>query len=184
MIVRLVNVFRLGAFSGSRVSAGRRSAGAAAGASAPHCAHMATPGASQLPQPQQQPEQHAAKKLEPPQPPGPEDCCQVGKPCSLQLAARLLQRAHSCSARTPALQRARTHTAPGMPPQSGCKVCVWDIYRSDLEAYNAALLAADPGAAPLQAAKQDAAAAASMDAFEALERQLQQQQQQQQQGKG
>ena len=64
---------------------------------------------------------------------------------------------------------------------------MWDTYREQLRAYNAALLAADPAAAPVPEAEQAAMVSAGMDAFEALERQLeaqrraQQQQQQQQQ---
>jgi hypothetical protein len=51
-------------------------------------------------------------------------------------------------------------------------VCVWDIYRADLKAYNARLLEQDPTASPVAEAEQAAMVGAAMDAFEALERQL------------
>lgn len=53
---------------------------------------------------------------------------------------------------------------------------MWDTYRAELREYNAALLAADPGASPVPETEQAAMVGASMDAFEALERQLAQQQ--------
>lgn len=51
---------------------------------------------------------------------------------------------------------------------------MWDVYRADVAAYNAARAAADPNAPPLPEAPRpaDAGMAAGLDAFEALERQL------------
>jgi len=68
---------------------------------------------------------------------------------------------------------------PGIKRQSGCKVCVWDIYRSDLDEFNGRLLASDPAATPVAEVAQAQMVVASMDAFEQLERQLQLQQQKQ-----
>jgi hypothetical protein len=60
---------------------------------------------------------------------------------------------------------------------------VWDTYRSELRAYNARLLELDPAAAPVPEAEQAAMVGASVDAFEALERQLAAQQRAAQQQK-
>lgn len=65
--------------------------------------------------------------------------------------------------------------------QSGCKVCVWDLYRRDLSEYNKRLAEVDPGAEPLAEVQQQQMVMASLDAFEALERRLAQQQRRQQQ---
>ncbi|KAI8463243.1 MAG: hypothetical protein J3K34DRAFT_475383 [Monoraphidium minutum] len=57
-------------------------------------------------------------------------------------------------------------------PLSGCKVCVWDMYRADLKEYNSRLAELDPSATPVAEAEQSKMLEAGLDAFEKLERQL------------
>ncbi|WIA30140.1 hypothetical protein OEZ86_000233 [Tetradesmus obliquus] len=68
--------------------------------------------------------------------------------------------------------------------QSGCEHCVWEVYNQELKRYMQYMqqqgLPAQQAAAGKKASKQQLEAA-SLDAFEQLERQLQQQQEQQQQ---